>query len=120
MNPTPWDTGAMAGKPEQEIVAEAAEEFERRAAADDPASFVSHARLNPMPDRDVSFTASAGLLRTQHQVSGAVSSTFRSTAAHSSSAREPTAKLMWSRPVCSESNVVLPTGRRPNSVPCGA
>jgi len=34
----------MSGKTEQEIVAEAQEEFERRAAADDPAGFVPHAR----------------------------------------------------------------------------
>src|ERR1700722_954383 len=36
--------GAMTGKSEQEIVAEAEEEFERRAAADDPAGFVPHVR----------------------------------------------------------------------------
>lgn len=36
--------GAMTGKTEQKIVAEAEEEFERRAAADDPAGFVPHVR----------------------------------------------------------------------------
>ncbi|HUK73564.1 MAG TPA: hypothetical protein VLW50_33280 [Streptosporangiaceae bacterium] len=34
----------MTGKTEREIIAEAEEEFERRAAADDPAGFVPHAR----------------------------------------------------------------------------
>ena len=34
----------MNGKSEQEIVAEAEEEFERRAAADDPVGFVPHVR----------------------------------------------------------------------------
>jgi hypothetical protein len=35
----------MTGKTEQEIVAEAEEEFDRRAAEDDPAGFVPHVRL---------------------------------------------------------------------------
>src|SRR5207245_10521277 len=35
---------AMTGRTEQEIIAKAGEEFERRAAADDPAGFVQHGR----------------------------------------------------------------------------